>query len=38
LLNVPFERDRMDQLLRTLPLDDYFLKITKDNILSCLFD
>jgi lipoate-protein ligase A len=38
LLNVPFERDRIAQLLRTLPLDDYFLKITHANILSCLFD
>lgn len=37
-LNVPFERDHISQMLETLPLDDYFLKITKDNILSCLFD
>jgi lipoate---protein ligase len=37
-LNVPFERDHIRQLLETLPLDDYFLKITKDNVLSCLFD
>ena len=37
-LNVPFERDHLSQMLETLPLDDYFLKITKDNILSCLFD
>jgi lipoate-protein ligase A len=37
-LTIPFERSSVETMLQTMPLDDYFLKITKENILSCLFE
>lgn len=37
-INIPFERSAIEGMLSTMPLDDYFLKITQENILSCLFE
>jgi lipoate-protein ligase A len=38
LTNIPFQVDAISKALSPLPLDDYFLNITLEDVLSCLFD
>jgi lipoate-protein ligase A len=38
LLNLPFTREAFQHRLKDVNLDDYFLKITLDNLLACCFN